>query len=94
VRDPELCDPFSGHGCPKAAPPVETSSEPGKFSIDSAPYATIYLDGNKLGDTPLYNLKVSPGRHQVRAVLADGRDRTFAIDIKPGQATNQGRLAW
>jgi hypothetical protein len=30
----------------------------------------------------------------VRAVLADGRQRTFAIDIAPDRKTSSGTLAW
>ncbi len=83
-----MIDPY-----PKRAP-TAAPAEPGSYSIDSTPYATIYLDGTKLGDTPLFNLKVPAGKHTIRAVLQDGRARTLSVTIEAGQATNAGKLAW
>ncbi|HEU0030148.1 MAG TPA: protein kinase [Kofleriaceae bacterium] len=77
---------------PKPAPSV--TSEPGFLSIDSTPYATIYVDGKRLGDTALYREAVPAGTHQVRAVLADGRERRFTVKIVGGQLHNAGKLTW
>ena len=74
--------------------PPAVPNEPGTFSIDSSPYATIYLDGTRLGDTPLYNAKVAAGKHQMRAVLEDGTAKTFSVEIAPGKLTNKGKLTW
>lgn len=68
--------------------------DPGAFSIDSSPYATIYIDGKKLGETPLFGAPVPPGRHIVRAVLESGVAKTFPITIESGRLTNKGRLTW
>ena len=76
-------------GAPPAVP-----SEPGTFSIDSSPYATIYLDGRKLGETPLFGASVAAGKHVVRAVLESGVEKTFSIVVVPGKLTNKGRLSW
>ena len=70
------------------------SDAPGWYAIDSAPYATIFIDGRKIGDTPLDRISLTAGAHQVRAVLADGRQRSFAIDIAPDRKTSSGTLAW
>jgi tRNA A-37 threonylcarbamoyl transferase component Bud32 len=77
---------------PKVAQAVDT--RPGTFSIDSAPYATIYVDGDKLGVTPLVGKSLPPGKHTVKAVTKDGREKTFPIVIKPGDLTNGGTLTW
>ncbi len=74
-------------------PPV-VPSEPGTFSIDSSPYAVIYIDGARAGETPLYGAKVAAGKHQVRAVLENGTAKTFSIEIAPGKPTNKGKLTW
>lgn len=66
----------------------------GWYAIDSAPYATIFIDDRKIGDTPLDRIALPAGSHRVRAVLADGRQRTFAITIAPDQKTSQGTLRW
>jgi hypothetical protein len=56
----------------------------GSFTIDSAPWATVYVDGRKKGVTPLVRLKLSAGPHSVRLVSsAGGKEKTFRITIKP-----------
>ena len=72
-----------------AAPPAS-----GWYAIDSAPYATIFVDDQKIGDTPLDRVSLPTGKHRVRAVLADGRERTFAIQIVADQKISQGVLRW
>jgi len=67
---------------------------PGSYSVTSEPYATIYVDGRKLGDTPLFRESVAAGKHVIRAVRADGRAQTFSIEIESGKERNQGKLAW
>ena len=60
----------------------------------SRPYATIYADGVSLGDTPLYKTSLRVGTHHVRAVLPDGRERTFDITVRAGEDTSAGTLEW
>ena len=64
------------------------------FSIDSSPYATIFVDGTNLGVTPLVGKSLPPGKHTVKAVTKDGRTRTFDITVAPGKLTNRGTLTW
>jgi eukaryotic-like serine/threonine-protein kinase len=78
-------------GSERAPAPVAV---PGWYAIDSTPYATIFIDDRKIGDTPLDRISLTAGPHRVRAVLADGRQRTFAIDIAPDRKTTAGTLAW
>ena len=50
------------------------------------PYATVFLDGRKLGDTPLQPLKVSEGRHVVRLVNAEEHKAvSVSYVVKAGQ---------
>ncbi len=73
---------------PPAAP-----SEPGYFSIDSTPFAVIYIDGDRAGETPIIHRPLPPGPHRVRAVTEDGRSRTFSIRVRSGHETPK-RLDW
>jgi hypothetical protein len=73
-------------------PPAAAAS--GWYAIDSSPYATIFIDDHKIGDTPLDRIALSAGSHRVRAVLADGRQRTLTITIAPDLKTSQGTLRW
>jgi len=78
----------------RARPGRKKSARPGLFSIDSEPYATIYVDGRRLGDTPLFKVELAAGRHQVRAVCSCGKTRTFAVKIREGETHRARRLVW
>jgi serine/threonine-protein kinase len=92
-------DPF-GTARPGDTKPDKTKdlddpfATPGSLSITSDPYATIYLDGKKLGDTPLFRAKVPYGKWTLKAVLADGREKSFPIEIVAGKEYNAGKLTW
>jgi len=83
-------------GPPDAATsrPVAGKKKPGFFSVDSTPYATIYLDGHRLGITPLIRVRVPAGRHRVRAVIESGREQKFEITVLPGKPTPPKQLYW
>ena len=74
--------------------PSRAPAAPGWYAIDSSPYATIFIDDRPIGDTPLDRIALPAGNHRVRAVLADGRERTFSIAIAPDHKTSQGTLRW
>ena len=66
----------------------------GSLTIDSDPYATIYVDGRKLGYTPIVRHQLSPGTHSVRAVSsADGRVKKMSVTVKPGKHLRR-RVKW
>jgi serine/threonine protein kinase len=69
-------------------------AESGFFSIDSKPYATIYIDDKSYGDTPLFKVQLPAGKHRVRAVRADGKSQRLTITIQPGKLTSSGTLGW
>lgn len=57
-----------------------------KLTIRVRPYATVFVDGTALGQTPLAPIQVSPGEHTVRLINNDlGKDITRTIDVKAGQ---------
>ena len=66
----------------------------GLLSVDSAPFATIYIDGRKLGPTPFFNQPIAAGKHELRAVLDDGRAQRKTILVEDGKTVNLGKLAW
>ena len=79
---------------PKKEPEV-AAGPPGSITIDSAPmYAVIYIDGKKVGETPLVNLKLAAGKHSVRAVSASGGTRTLSITIESGKTARPARIEW
>jgi hypothetical protein len=65
----------------------------GYLIVDSRPPAEIFVDGAKVGDTPLFRLPLTPGLHSVRAVIATGDAKEFTVEIKAGKAVNR-LLSW
>jgi eukaryotic-like serine/threonine-protein kinase len=81
--------PPAGGGAARARPRGK-----GFFTIDSMPYATIYVDGSKKGVTPLLRLSLSAGKHDVTAVTSDGRRQKFQVTIAPGEEARRRKLTW
>jgi PEGA domain len=50
-----------------------------------ASWATVHVDGKRLGNTPLMNVKVAPGRHTVKWVWPNGASTTVAVVLESGQ---------
>ncbi|HEX7701929.1 MAG TPA: protein kinase [Kofleriaceae bacterium] len=68
---------------------------PGFITIDSSPvYAVIYIDGKKIGETPLVHIAVAPGKHSVRAVSGSGTTRNLSIQIESGKTAPVRRIEW
>ncbi len=68
--------------------------EPGTFSIESTPYATVYVDGHELGITPLVHKQLPAGHHKLRAVLPDGRTKNLDVDVPAGKSAKPINLSW
>ncbi len=89
---------------PKIEPTIEPKADvkappaggpPGTITIDSAPvYAVIYIDGKKIGETPLVNIKVAPGKHAVRAVSPSGATKNLSITIESGKTAPVRKISW
>jgi len=68
---------------------VELKPLPGLLSLVSNPSnATVFIDGEKVGETPLNALEVEPGAHELRLELARYLDHSQAIDVV-GRSTKQ-----
>ena len=44
---------------------VQVSVPQGKININAAPWASVWIDGNAAGDTPLANVSLPIGAHEV-----------------------------
>ncbi|MEW5854850.1 MAG: serine/threonine-protein kinase [Myxococcota bacterium] len=74
----------------------ETRPEPapvggdGFLTLASDPWAVVTVDGNPMGSTPLFKVRLPAGRHTVKLVNeAQGLTRTFTVDIKPGEVAKR-----
>jgi hypothetical protein len=70
----------------KALKPTEF----GSLMISAKPAVSVYLDGQKVGETPLFQEKVASGKHQIRLQSADGRvNKPIEIMIEANKTSNQ-----
>jgi serine/threonine protein kinase len=89
--------PPDAAAAPDAQPIIavpEVDNRPAYLTVDSSPYATIYVDGKKRGVTPIFKLKLTPGKHKLKAVSATGAKQSLRLNLKPGRTKNLGRLKW
>ncbi|MCP4446381.1 MAG: protein kinase [Myxococcales bacterium] len=99
---PIVAKPTPDAGDVKAAPDAapaaievpKVDNRSAYLTVDSSPYATIYVDGKKLGVTPIFKVKLKPGAHKLRVVSATGAKKTMNLRFKPGRTKNLGRLRW
>ena len=65
---------------------VPVAAKNGRLELRIRPYATVFLDDRKLGDTPLPPISVPVGKHKLRLVNpAFGKDVELSIVIHPGE---------
>jgi eukaryotic-like serine/threonine-protein kinase len=58
----------------------------GFLTVNAEPYATLYVDGKKLGVTPVVRLVLPPGAHRLRLVSSSGQpDKKMRVKIVAGQ---------
>jgi hypothetical protein len=56
------------------------------LSVSAKPWAEVYVDGVKLGDTPLNRGGIKPGAHEIRLVNpALGKQTTTTRRFDPGE---------
>jgi len=63
------------------------------LSVDATPYATVFIDGEKKGITPLVRIELSPGLHRMIARTEDGRTKRFTLQLDPGK-TETVKVTW
>lgn len=73
---------------------IERLSKTGRYSLRSTLPATVYVNEQKIGETPLENAQLPPGKHKVRVVSEKGTVKRFDIVVLGGQQTDGGTLEW
>jgi serine/threonine protein kinase len=66
----------------------------GFFSITATAKTQIYVDNNKIGDTPLTRLPLLPGPHKIKAIGPHGKIKQINITIYGGRDTDEGTITW
>ncbi len=88
-----------------APPPIDAPTGPtrddivalsryGFFSIAATAKTQIYIDNNKIGDTPLTRLPLPPGPHKIKAIGPRGKVKLINITIYGGRDTDEGTITW
>ena len=75
----------SSHPPPGPEPRARSARQaPIPVHINAVPWATVEMDGRRLGVTPLGNVAIVPGRHTFRVLFADGRqlERSLRVDSR------------
>ncbi len=60
--------------------PISVDVPNGTLNINAVPWATVWIDGNSFGETPLGNLSVVPGEHEIvfrHPQLGERREKTI-----------------
>ncbi|MET0402846.1 MAG: protein kinase [Cystobacter sp.] len=65
--------------------PRPKSLAKGTLDLRVRPFATVYVDGVKLGDTPLSPPELTAGRHTVKLVNEEFGEKKFDIVIEPNK---------
>ena len=94
VPDPRGAEPPVAEPRGSDAVAVAHKRPPGQFSVDSTPFATIFVDDHNLGITPMIHHALPAGRHRLRAVLRDGRSQELPLDVPAGKAAAPIILRW
>lgn len=89
VLDPPTAGPDAAP--PAAVQPPETPAPPASeepvetipVNINAVPWASIEVDGEPLGETPLANVPITPGPHVFRARMPDGEIREQRAEVSP-----------
>jgi type II secretory pathway predicted ATPase ExeA len=78
--------PFPDEHVPALLEPEPLAEPPAgpRLSVNARPWAAIRLDGNPVGETPLGELRVTPGLHVVSATLPDGRVVERHVEARAG----------
>jgi len=94
VADAGVKRPVKHRVASKKPDEAAAPDDPGQYSVDSKPYATIFIDGKSYGETPLFKVPLPSGRHRIRAVREDGEVQRYTVTIEPGKLTSSGTLGW
>ena len=67
--------------------PMKISPPAGRVSINAVPWALVSIDGNSVGETPLGNVALPVGEHQITFRHPQLGERTQKVIVKANAAT-------
>jgi hypothetical protein len=68
-------------------------AKPGSLHIDSQPWAQVFIDDQRIGNTPQRELSLSPGLHSVRLYNPElSLLKIITLDVRPGERIERVEL--
>ena len=64
----------------------------GYLSVDTRPWSRVYVDGRRVGITPIWRLRVAAGWRRVRLVGTGRRKASRRVRIRRGRHANLGMI--
>ncbi len=78
------------HAATASRPRRPTAEPPGVLDLMAVPAAEVFLEGRRIGVTPLVSYALPAGRHRLLLrSTADGSTRTLVVRVPPGQVLRQ-----
>jgi hypothetical protein len=65
---------------------IRVAIPPGTISINAQPWANVVIDGARVGETPLGDLRVSAGTHDIVFSHPELGERHQQVVVRPGQS--------
>ncbi|MCP3163763.1 protein kinase domain-containing protein [Myxococcus qinghaiensis] len=85
VPAPQEAKPVAKSAAPRPRAPAKVVAT-GMLEFRIRPYATVYLNGKDIGNTPMAPVSVPEGKHTIRLVNPElKRDETQKFEVKAGQ---------
>jgi predicted Ser/Thr protein kinase len=63
----------------------DSAGAPGHLWVNSDPWGVLYIDGDSVGNTPVFNVTVPAGTHRLRVQQRGYLPVEDTVDVKPGQ---------
>jgi serine/threonine-protein kinase len=73
---------------------IEALSKFGFFSLSANAKTTIYMNGQRMGETPITRVPMPPGVYKVHAVGPKGKAKDLKVMIYGGKDTDEGVITW
>ena len=83
--DPAPASLVAGLRADTEASPAADADADGLLTVSASPRAQVMVDGEYVRYTPVFQHSVPAGPHTVLLVAADGRRKTFKVDVAAGE---------
>lgn len=85
---PAVAPPSASSPPPSSFPssqPATDALAPGRLSLQSYPWGAVYIDGVFMGNTPLLDVRLPAGDHQIRIERPPYDPFSVIVTVEPGQ---------